>query len=301
MAPVPRRPLLGALLFGACALSTSGVAHAQPAPNIAPPAADQLGPFDVRWQVDAPVTLTTFLIGAVPYLFPKELAGPHCGLACDPNDVNALDRTVIGNHAPWANDVSNYLLYGSVAYPLLFDFLDVTITGPRDRESYAGFGRDTLVMGEVLSVNLALNTVVKFAVARPRPLVYDPTFSDAERLNPDSGLSFFSGHSSTTFAMATAYSYLFTLRHPNSPLVAPMWILTEGTAALTAGLRVAAGMHFWTDVLTGGAIGVAIGALVPYLHTRVKAPASLPGVGQLQLRVLPTEVPGGAGIAIALQ
>lgn len=245
--------------------------------------------------------MTSLLIGGAPYVVGKELRPPYCGLSCDKSKVNALDRGVIGNHSQWASDVSDGLLYGTVVYPAVFDAIDVWINEPCTKESWAGFGRDTLVIGEVLTLNLALNTAIKYAVGRPRPLVYDPSFSDQERLSSDAGLSFYSGHSSTTFAMATAYSYLFTLRHPHSPLVAPMWILTEGAAAFTAGLRVAAGMHFWTDILTGGAIGLALGTLVPFLHTRAAITTSAPAVGKLAFRLYPTDLPGGAGLVLSVQ
>ena len=43
-------------------------------------------------------------------------------------------------------------------------------------------------------------------------------------------------------------------------------------AAVTASLRVAAGKHFFTDVLTGAGVGSAVGFLVPYLHRRGEGP-----------------------------
>jgi undecaprenyl-diphosphatase len=47
-------------------------------------------------------------------------------------------------------------------------------------------------------------------------------------------------------------------------------------AVLTASFRVAAGMHFVTDVVAGAALGSAIGFFVPYLH-RQKATDSRTG------------------------
>ncbi|MEZ4293344.1 MAG: phosphatase PAP2 family protein [Polyangiaceae bacterium] len=257
------------------------------------------GPMEVRWAVDVPVTIGSFAIGAVPYLFAKELGGAHCGLACDKGSVNGLDRSVIGNRSEEAADVSDGLLLASVLYPLVFDLVDVTATTERTCDDYAGFGRDAFVLGEVLSINLALNTVVKLAVGRPRPYVYDPEVPEEERLSADGGLSFYSGHSSTAFSMATAYSYLFMLRHPKSPMVAPVWALAEGAAAVTAGLRVVAGQHFWTDVITGGVVGVGIGALVPFLHRRLELPVPAVGGGKVRAMVLPAAHPGGGGVMVA--
>ena len=66
--------------------------------------------------------------------------------------------------------------------------------------------------------------------------------------------------------MATTYSYLFALRHPNSSAKLPIWIGTHAIAATTAAMRVAAGKHFWSDVLVGAAIGSLTGFLVTYFH-----------------------------------
>jgi len=86
---------------------------------------------------------------------------------------------------------------------------------------------------------------VDLALDLPVTFVYDATLTDDERTTPDAGLSFYSGHTSTVFCMATAYSYTFTKRHPHSPLVIPVWLATHALAATTGVLRVEAGKHFW--------------------------------------------------------
>ena len=47
------------------------------------------------------------------------------------------------------------------------------------------------------------------------PMKVSADVTAAELRDPDSLLSFYSGHSSWSFASATAHSYLFTLRHPH--------------------------------------------------------------------------------------
>lgn len=66
--------------------------------------------------------------------------------------------------------------------------------------------------------------------------------------------------------MATAYSRLFMKRHPDSPLVIPMWIGTYSLAGTTAVLRSVAGDHFWTDIIAGAVLGIGMGLLVPWMH-----------------------------------
>ena len=119
----------------------------------------------------------------------------------------------------------------------------------------------------------------------------------------DAGLSFSSWHSSTVFALATVYSYLFMLCHSGSRLIALVWILTEGLAASTAARRVFAGKHFWTDVLTGAAVGVATGLVVPLLHRRLPT-GSAAGASAAWARHIvasPMVLAGGAGLLVSLE
>lgn len=250
--------------------------------------------------IDLPVVLGSGAIALGSELAKSELPGPYCGFSCDPANLNALDRTVVGNRSDVARKVSDVFLGASIGLPFALDLIDVLANRPGD--GMRGYGQDFLVLAEVLIVNVALNNVVKFAVRRPRPLVYDPAQDDAARSEPDAALSFYSGHSSTSFSMATAYSYLFMLRHPGSKLIVPVWLLSEGMAAATAYLRVAAGKHFWTDVLTGALVGSALGILIPYLHHRVMPktlPASLARSG-LHLLAVPTISTDGAGLLVSV-
>jgi undecaprenyl-diphosphatase len=88
---------------------------------------------------------------------------------------------------------------------------------------------------------------------RARPPIADPTLQTVGTL-PDSS-SFPSGHSATAFAAAVAVALLFPrLRVP---------LLT--LAALVALSRVYLGVHYWTDVLVGSALGATIGLLTGWL------------------------------------
>jgi membrane-associated phospholipid phosphatase len=129
-----------------------------------------------------------------------------------------------------------------------------------------------VVLVETATVNAALTTAVKFAVGRPRPFSYGLDGSGRDPTDGDARLSFYSGHSSTTFAMATAYAYLFTARHPRSRWVPPVWILGYALAGTTAALRVAAGKHFYSDVIVGAIAGTAVGVAIPAVHRLSKTP-----------------------------
>ena len=64
---------------------------------------------------------------------------------------------------------------------------------------------------------------------------------------------------------AALASSVFTLRLRDK-VSAWMWALPIGGAAVIGWGRIAGGVHFYTDVLTGLGVGVATGAVVPLLH-----------------------------------
>jgi membrane-associated phospholipid phosphatase len=92
-----------------------------------------------------------------------------------------------------------------------------------------------------------LTVLLKAVTDRARPPLADPAIEALVSL-PHSA-SFPSGHAATAFAAATAVGVL----HPRTR--APLLAL----AAMVALSRVYLGVHFWSDVLVGSALGVAIG------------------------------------------
>ncbi len=167
-----------------------------------------------------------------------------------------------------AAPASDALLYSSMVLPIVADLGDVL----GHRTGMRGWGKDVAVLVETATVNAALNTAVKFAIGRPRPFSYGLDGSGRDPTAGDARLSFYSGHTSTTFAMATAYGYLFMARHPRSKWVAPVWILGYALAGTTGVLRVAAGKHFWSDVIVGALAGTAVGFGIPAAHRIGKTP-----------------------------
>ena len=117
------------------------------------------------------------------------------------------------------------------------------------------------------STGLAVMTThaIRFGIRRPRPTQYeggaDVDMSDLER-----HLSFPSGHSTTSAALATSFAMTYWLRHPDSPW---RWAVAGGSvaAATLAGYgRVGAGRHFPSDHIAGQVIGTAFGILIPLAH-----------------------------------
>jgi membrane-associated phospholipid phosphatase len=175
-----------------------------------------------------------------------------------------------------------------------------------------------LVYGETIAASLALSSIAKYAVRRPRPYVYnrDPQVEAyARRAKKDSHLSFYSGHAATAFAAAVSSGYLFAQSSDEPAARTAVWASGLFLAGATSNLRVRAGKHFYSDVLLGAAAGAALGLAVPALHhhggpTHALAPAewvaiaTAPVAGALvsQLLPLPSDVtvPLGAGASATL-
>jgi membrane-associated phospholipid phosphatase len=194
------------------------------------------------------------LATAIPYAFAPQLITPRC--PCDPSEVNAFDRHVIGNSSPFLDKTSDVTAGLAIAAPLALDLLDVGASKV--------FVEDAVVFSEVLALNGALVTLAKYTVQRPLPRVYagqDPSLTHS----PAGYRSFYSGHTAVTFAVLYATAYTLDLRHDQG---AWPWVGATAIGVAVAAERVAAGRHFYTDVMVGAVAGSAFGILIPRLHER---------------------------------
>jgi membrane-associated phospholipid phosphatase len=126
------------------------------------------------------------------------------------------------------------------------------------------FGPDVLIIVETTVVAMDVNQFVKFIVGRQRPYVHALSAAESEQREPtnDDNLSFFSGHTTGSFALAVATGTVASMRgYRWAPLA---WIVGLVLAATTAYLRIAADRHYFTDVLTGAVVGSAFGFTIPY-------------------------------------
>ncbi len=215
-------------------------------------------PYDVdTW----PELSLTVGLGTASVLLPKlflesDLDAPPCG-SCDSDDVNGFDRPVTGYYSTAAQHTSDVTIAVLVLSPYLLSGL----------EGFDGeWAKDAVVYTESLGVTLVLTQIVKYVVRRPRPFTYNPDAPGNKKRQYDSTLSFMSGHSAISFTMATAAAYTWQLRHPDGNSKYVVWGGLMSLAATTASLRVIGGEHFFSDVLVGGAVGILVGLVVPWLH-----------------------------------
>lgn len=274
----------------AVGLAGAGPAHAVSPHEVEPrrleerplerPATQGNGPYELSWSLDLPIFLGSAALWSTMFVLRDGQVRRTC--PCSSDDLPGFERIALGRSSA-ADTVSDVVVGAALAAPLLLDALDVSRSGG----SWQGYWEDMVVVAEALLANGSINEVVKTAASRPRPRIHDLP-AGADLSNADDYTSFYSAHTSNTFAVGMAYAFTYANRHPDDPM---RWAVYGGAVAVGAGvgaLRVAAGAHFPSDVIVGGLAGATIGTIVPWLHLR--SPTT-------NLAVAPTE--GGAVMAIS--
>ncbi|MCC6750281.1 MAG: phosphatase PAP2 family protein [Deltaproteobacteria bacterium] len=197
---------------------------------------------------------------------------------CDRAGVNAMDRPVVNYHSAGARRASDLLVAALPTLAVGGFFFDL------GRWGWRGVAEDVLLAAQAMALTGAVQQLTALAVRRPRPFMYRGD-TDERRDNADANMSFFSGHTASAFAAAVSFATIFTLRRPHSRFRAVVWVASLLLASAVPLCRVAAGKHFWSDVLAGAAVGTSVGILVPLLHRRprwsegVQLSASATGIG----------------------
>ncbi len=218
--------------------------------------------YDLRADGAAAAGATALWIGSE--LAKGSLAPSRCRF-CSPNALDAGTRDLLvwgyGDQAARASDVLAMALLpaGVAAHQLL--------AARGDGDAKAGLV-DLLIVAEAAALAMDVNQLVKFSVGRQRPFVHYGNWREADRRpDPDDNLSFFSGHTTLAFSLASAAGTVSTLRgYRSAPWV---WGVGMALAASVGYLRIASDKHYLTDVLVGAAVGSAAGVALPrLLHGR---------------------------------
>jgi membrane-associated phospholipid phosphatase len=257
------------LIAGLTAAAPMASAQAQP-----PDAA-----YERRLKLDVPLIAVTGGAGIVSLFFDDEV-DKVC--RCVKAEVNRLDRSTAGRQSDSIDKASYYVVGFAMGLPAAVTYADWKRGG---EAAWA----DSIIVADAVMTNFALNQWVKIAVNRPRPLLYAQPPDEEAFKEPDNFLSFYSQHTSMTFATGLSYARTFALRHPESRYRWLVYTVALANGATVAAMRVRAGRHFPTDVITGAAIGSAIGLVIPWLH---------PKQGSARFSFLPT--PSGAMFSVRI-
>jgi membrane-associated phospholipid phosphatase len=199
-------------------------------------------------------------------------------------EVARIDRIALGRYEPAPDVASDVLLAAAVIGPVVYHAIEAGVrrrgwSPLRGRGFLVRWGTDLLILAQTAAINALLTEVLKAAIHRPRPYAYltpedvDPSLRDelmADQTATSADWSFPSGHTSAAFAVTTAGATLLTLEMLGRSrwAIALAWIGGVGVSSSVAVLRVAAGRHFPSDVITSALLGSAIGATVPLAHWR---------------------------------
>jgi len=188
-------------------------------------------------------------------------------LALDPENIPSFDRVATRVFRPQTSRISDIgLLAGSLA-PF------VLLAGRKARQDWKAH---LFIWWQVATWTDGLTTWTKALSLRPRPFTfyyaenYPMVSSDLEELvkERDSRFSFFSGHSSFTTASCFLAARMFADYYPDSRAKKWVWATAILLPATVAFLRVRAGKHYPTDVITGYLIGAGVGLAIPALYKR---------------------------------
>jgi membrane-associated phospholipid phosphatase len=184
-------------------------------------------------------------------LSPEQLEG------LDPLLLRRFERVSTWQDSELARLGSDIGLRASVLTPLAL------LGDPRSRSE---FGTISVMWLETLLVNNGITRLVKASARRARPYAYNPMTGEELKVEPETRLSFFSGHTSNSAAACFFTAQTLTNNRPGMQNKGLVWASAAALPALTGLLRIKAGRHFPTDVVVGYGVGALIGIVVPNLH-----------------------------------
>ncbi|GAB4302815.1 MAG: hypothetical protein Kow0090_18450 [Myxococcota bacterium] len=198
-------------------------------------------------------------------LFKNKLASEEATIKA-PNAFDKAVRTSLKWHDAYlisASRMSDTLLY--------FFFIPSIFWSPLLTKNDYRAHSEIILEATVLTG--LITQAAKFSLPRERPYAH---YSTLAKIGGDDNLSFFSGHTSISFAIATSSSYILSKAHPeNAPYY---WSASLALALLTGYLRIASDRHYASDVLVGAAVGTLTGYLVA--KSRFKQWAVYPTSGE---------------------
>lgn len=222
-----------------------------------------------HWWVDGSLTVVGGgAWAASETVFKRSLAPATCRW-CDrlPDGTDALNGLdAWGRGARWgleqqktADTLSN--VSGLALVPVAMLGADALLAGRNGALSEVPV--DYLIIAESLVAASVVTQAVKFTAGRERPFVHvlPPDQKGSTPHPEDNDVSFFSGHTESTFALTVAAGTVAELRGYEGRWL--IWAVGLPLSALTGYLRMAADKHYLTDVLTGALVGTVVGFAIP--------------------------------------
>ena len=182
------------------------------------------------------------------------------GIPLPKNNVTAFDRSLMYEYNKTLDIVSDIVLYGLIAMPLVS-----LVENIRNGNVWATYG---VMYAESFLLTFGTCEILKNSITRYRPYCYFGDIPSGK--GTDYYKSFPSRHTALAFMSAGFLTSTFFAEYPDSLWKAPLSIASYSLAAGIGMSRIFSGNHFTSDVLAGAALGSVCGYLIPWLHLRKK-------------------------------
>ena len=218
--------------------------------------------YKLNLENDFPVTLAAggmFGIGMFLYSRMDTPDNPK-----DKDDLLPWDKSLAGRYsekADLASDIGSVfaiapLVVGGIAWH----------DGSSSGREFATF---SIMFVQAIGIGNGMNLAMRSLEIWPRPYMYAESGEGqkkAENAKTEAYGSFFSGHATAAFTVATFTDQWFRTAYPNSPYKGIMRASAYSLATLESVLRVAAGKHYFTDVLVGALVGTGVSIGIIEMH-----------------------------------
>ena len=184
----------------------------------------------------------------------------------DKDDFLPWDKPLIGRYSENADKASDIGSVLAVA-PLVVG----GIAWHDGSSSGAEFATFSLMFVQAIGISNGLNLTLRSLEIWPRPYMYAESGEGrekAESAKSEAYGSFFSGHTTAAFTVATFTDQWFRTAYPNSPYKGIMRASAYSLATLESVLRIAAGKHYFTDVLVGALVGTGVSIGILEMHKK---------------------------------
>lgn len=195
--------------------------------------------------------LSSFILEKKLSINPQEI------FSLNVNDINSFDRSAVNYYSKDLSLVSDILMLTSLSLPVSFIFINEAKSELKD------IG---IMYLETLTLTYGITNLTKNIFQRFRPYAYNHSVNLSERLKSDTKKSFFSGHTSISFASAVFFSTVFSEFSADEKIKKFVWISSLSLATSTGILRYFSGKHFPTDILAGAVVGSLVGYTIPKIH-----------------------------------
>ena len=240
--------------------------------------------YELNLENDIPVTLAAGGMFGIGMFLYSRMDTPET--LKDKDDLLPWDKPLAGRYsenADLASDIGSVfaiapLVVGGIAWH----------DGSSSGTEFATF---TLMFFQAIGIGNGINVAMCSLEIWPRPYMYAESGEGrkkAESAKSEAYGSFFSGHTTAAFTVATFTDQWFRSAYPNSPYQGIVRATAYSLAGLESVLRVAAGKHYVSDVVIGALVGTGVSLGILEMHQKRNEKFSIwvgPNVAGVTLRI----------------